>query len=256
MILDTLQRTAVRVISSDSKATTGTRVGVWDGWRGLAIILVLCGHFTAHLWSLNVEEHAYMILSVVTLFMINKTRIAMVLLGLALTCIVISFFYAWNVSPEQFELKSIRTESAASFIFFSAGYGLLKRQYKWRLPPVLVLLFFGMAILSYVYQLPLQLRYSFAPLMLGVVVNHLDQIPSWCHRVLTMRIVAWFGICSYSIYMWQQVFFEYAWALPGGRLGGLVCAIAVGAASYYFFENPIRHMINNRWSPQPVYKSV
>lgn len=350
-MLDILQRAPIGTNSSESAATAGTRISIWDGWRGIAILLVLCGHFvdilwihedrmgvdvffvlsgmlmsiilfekrislrdfyirrfsrifpvlillvvvmfsysaltsipfliseipasllfmrtyfppsmsiwetqtsTGHLWSLNVEEHAYMILSAITLFMINKKHIAIVLLSLATTCIIISFFYSLNTTPEQFELKSIRTESAASFIFFSAGYGLLKRQYNWQLAPWFVLLCFGMAILCYVYKLPLHLRYGFAPIMLGVVVNHLDQIPTWFHRILSLRIIGWFGICSYSIYMWQQVFFEYAWALPGERVTGLICAITVGVTCYYFFENPIRHSINNRWSPKPVYKS-
>lgn len=209
---------------------------------------------TAHLWSLNVEEHAYLLLSAFTLLMTDTRKVALTLLSLAAISMAISFYYyATTATPAEFELKSIQTESAASFIFFSAGYALLKRRYDWQLPAVMVLLLIIFAAACYSYAFPLWCRFSFSLLALGVTVNHLNTIPGWLRQILTHNVTRWFGFCSYSLYMWQQVFFEHIWAIPGGRISALALCLCTGAASYYLFEDPVRHKINKRWSAQPVY---
>lgn len=213
------------------------------------------GTSTAHLWSLNVEEHSYIILSVFTLFMTDTRKVAAVLLCMAVLSITISFYY-YSITNTQaeFDIKSIQTESAASFIFLSAGYGLLKRRYHWKLPAALVLFLMIFTAACYSYSTPLWWRFSFAVIALGITVNHLDSIPPWLVRILTNKITRWFGLCSFSLYMWQQIFFEYIWVIPGGRLSALALVLCTGAASYYWFENPARQAINKRWSPQPTYR--
>ena len=330
----------------------GNRIVAWDGWRGIAILLVLCGHFydlawihedrmgvdiffvlsgmlmsiilfekrlslrdfyirrisrvfplllllvvlmftlstfasipysfaelpasllfirtyfptsphiwstgtsTAHLWSLNVEEHAYLILSILTLYLNDTRKVAALLILLALASFIISFYY-YSITPTaaEFELKSIRTESAASFIFFSAGYGLLKRHYHWKLPTGLFIGLVLLAIASYSYSTPLWWRFSIAGVCLGITVNHLDRIPQWLDYLLAHPVIRWFGLCSFSLYMWQQVYFEYLWAIPGGRVTAIALVLATGATSFYWFENPVRHAINNRWSKTPAYRT-
>lgn len=213
------------------------------------------GTSTAHLWSLNVEEHSYLLLSAFTLLMADTRKVATVLLGMAALSIAISFhYYSSTTTPAEFELKSIRTESAAGFIFFSAGYGLLKRRYNWNIPATLVVVLIIISAVCYTYVVPLWWRFSFALVALGVTVNHLDTIHNWLRKLLTNKIMRWFGLCSYSIYMWQQIFYEYSWAIPGKHLTALILAICTGAASYYLFEDPIRHAINKRWSSNPVYR--
>ena len=56
------------------------------------------------------------------------------------------------------------------------------------------------------------------------------------------------GLWSFSIYLWQQPFYEYAWAVPGGKSVAVFLAIGTGILSYHFLENPTRKWINNRWT--------
>jgi peptidoglycan/LPS O-acetylase OafA/YrhL len=328
---------------------SATRVDTWDGWRGLAIALVLCGHFydikwlwedrmgvdiffvlsgmlmskilfekrlslrdfyirrlsrifpalilyiafihgvswhykidfsvsevissllflrtyipvepgiwdtevaIGHLWSLNVEEHAYVLLSLLTLCFINTRRIAFVLLILGTLTLLLSTYHYQRSTVEEFPLYLIRTECAVIFILYSAGYGLLRRRYNWTVPSWTPLACFIGATLCYAHQLPLWLIFSVSPVLLAIAVNHLDHIPQLINRLLTFPPLRWLGLWSYSIYLWQQFFYEYAWAFPYSKILAPTLAIVAGILSYYLFENPVRNYINNRWSSNPRY---
>ena len=332
-----------------AESTNGARVLSWDGWRGLAITLVLCGHFydiqwlwedrmgvdvffvlsgmlmsrilfekrlclkdfyirrlsrifpvlvcyvlaiysfswlysvdfriseifatllflrtylpadpgiwdtkvaIGHLWSLNVEEHAYVILSLLTLFFVNTRRIAYVLLALGTFTLLLSLYHYQNSTPDDFPLYLIRTESAVVFIFYSAGYGLLRRRLNWHLPVWVPVLCFAAAVVCYAQQLPPWLIFSASPVLLSIAVNHLDDVPDFVNAVLTFPVLRYLGLWSYSIYLWQQFFYEYAWAFPYSKYLTPVLAIVAGIMSYYILENPTRQLINNRWSSNPRY---
>jgi peptidoglycan/LPS O-acetylase OafA/YrhL len=70
------------------------------------------------------------------------------------------------------------------------------------------------------------------------------------HRVLSMRPLAWVGVISYSVYLWQggvvEVLYNHrvgTWI--GGHpaislvLASVAVSLALGSLSYYFFERPI-----------------
>ena len=216
--------------------------GIWD--TKVAI---------GHLWSLNVEEHAYIILSLLTLFLVNTNRIAYVLLALGTFTLLLSAYHYQTSTPEDFPLYLIRTESAVVFIFYSAGYGLLRRRLNWNLPVWVPVLCFAVAVLCYAQQLPLWLIFSASPILLAVAVNHLDNVPKFVNAILTFPVLRYLGLWSYSIYLWQQFFYEYAWAFPLSTYLAPVLAITAGIISYYVLENPTRLWINNRWSSNPRY---
>ncbi len=336
----------------NASAKTGTiRVGTWDGWRGTAILLVLCGHFydlewvwedrmgvdiffvlsgmlmstilfekrlslkdfyirrlsrvypvllvyvtaifgfswlqdlnfshseitgsllflrtyypsepgiwssevaIGHLWSLNVEEHAYLILSILTLALINRKYIGILLLALGCGSVGLGFYYYSTLSIEDFRLFLIRTESAIVFIFFSAGYGLLKRRGEWKGHPVLPALCLCGGLLCYAEALPLWLIFSVSPVLLSIAVNHLDNLHKPLNWILTVAPLRYLGIYSYSIYIWQQFFYEYAWVYPMPKPLVSLLTIAVGVLSYHALENPVRKFINTRWSKNPTYRA-
>lgn len=326
------------------------RVGNWDGWRGIAIVLVLCGHFynipwlwedrlgvdvffvlsgmlmsiilfekrlslrdfyirrlsriypalifyivvafgvawlfsvpftanefistlfflrtyypvepdiwatdvaIGHLWSLNVEEHAYLLLSFISVLLVRRKYIAWLLLALGAGSVLLSF-YKFNILPtEEFGLYAIRTESAVVFIFFSAGYGLLRRQFGWTLPPLVPVVCFGVAVACYALALPLWLVFSLSPILLSISVNHLDGLPSLANRLLQFAPLRFIGLWSYSIYLWQQFFYIYGWKIPFSKPIILLLALTAGIGSYYFLETPLRRFINFKWSANPVYR--
>lgn len=343
------QRFALETSSDSSKTATG-RVDTWDGWRGTAIFLVLCGHFydiewiwedrlgvdiffvlsgmlmsailfdkrlslkdfyirrlsriypalltyviaiysfswlqnhnfsfsevissllflrtyfpaepgiwssevaVGHLWSLNVEEHAYVLLSLLTVFFIRKTYIGLLLLALGTISVFLGLYKFNTMQMEEFPLYLIRTESAIVFIFFSAGYGLLKRQGDWNFHYLIPLICLAGAFVCYLEDMPIWLVFSVSPILLSIAVNHLDNIPKLMSKVLTFKPLRYLGILSYSIYLWQQFFFVYHWAYPIPKPTLAILAIATGMISFYLIENPARRAINSRWSSSPAYR--
>lgn len=104
------------------------------------------------------------------------------------------------------------------------------------------------ALLCYAEAMPVWLIFSISPILLSLAVNHLDNLPRVLTRVLSLRPLRYLGIYSYSIYIWQQFYFEYAWAFPIPKIALALVAVVVGALSFYCLENPARQLINSRWS--------
>lgn len=336
---------------SDTVTVSQQRIGNWDGWRGMAILLVLCGHFydvkwlwedrlgvdiffvlsgmlmsiilfekrlslrdfyirrlsrvypallvyvvamfgvswlysqtfsvselistllflrtyyptepgiwdsevaIGHIWSLNVEEHAYILLSVISLLLVNRQLVAWLLLMLGAGCIILSFYYYNLLSVEDFALYMIRTESAVVFIFLSAGYGLLRRQHGWALDSGVPVACVVAAMVCYANALPVWLVFSLSPVLLAVAVNHLDNLPGLINKMLLSAPLRVIGLWSYSIYLWQQFFYAYSWSIPFGKPMALLLALMAGVGSYYLLERPVRRILNAKWSANPVYRT-
>jgi len=331
--------------------SAGTRIAVWDGWRGLAILLVLVGHFTfskwvweermgvdvffvlsgmlmsnilfidrmvlrdfyvrrisrvvpalivflcaafavsvllkydfeivellaslffvrtyfpvepeyfsaapptGHLWSLNVEEHSYIIMSVISIILIARGKVATALMTIFVISVAINIYNYATLPELEFDYSLIRTESAIGFIAFSAAYNLIRKDHEIKLHGHLPILLLLLAFVCYLEKLPIWLMFVFCPVLLGVAVNHLLDAAKSIKAVLTFAPLRWLGILSYSIYLWQQIFYKLYYALPGKEVTGFVLSIVVGAASFFIIENPMRRYINNRWCAKPHYRT-
>jgi len=326
------------------------RVGVWDGWRGLAIILVLAGHFlptswiweermgvdvffvlsgmlmsnilfekrmylkdfyirrfsrvmpaltlfvcfafgiaylkpldfhiseffssllflrayypadpfivdtpvpVPHLWSLNVEEHSYLIMSLLTLLIACKRQAAIAFFCLYLVSVIICFHLYFTLPAAEFKKSLFRTETTIGFIMFSAAYCLIKQHLNIKLGPYTSAICLVLAAACYLQVAPIWLTFLVCPVLLGVGVNHLAESAKGLETLLLNWSVRKMGVISFSVYLWQQVFYMYSYVLPGGALTGFIASIVVGVASFYLFEDPVRKYINGRWSPRPRYK--
>lgn len=200
-----------------------------------------------HLWSLNVEEHAYVIMSVMTLVFLTIRRSAWALLIGGMISIAVCFYYYFDA-----EIKDpyfyIRTECALSFIFLSAGYNLLRTEHEIVAPAFLPLISLLLASACYINAAPQWVTFSLSPILLAIAVNHLRDLRGLTYKVLDWKPLRLLGLYSYSIYLWQQPFYRYHDLLPGGKFSGLVLALLAGYLSFKLFENPVREWINNRWA--------
>lgn len=72
-----------------------------------------------HFWSLNVEEHCYLLMGIMTIFIRNSTRAGYMLVGLGLAAIAtnIGYVYSENRPIES----SLRTECASAPLFYQQG---------------------------------------------------------------------------------------------------------------------------------------
>jgi peptidoglycan/LPS O-acetylase OafA/YrhL len=89
------------------------------------------------------------------------------------------------------------------------------------------------------------LQITLGPLLLAVSINYLDCAPGLLHRALALRPLRWFGICSFSMYIWQQLFYDaYLHGDLQRQVAGLL-AVIVAAAAFYLYEDPVRRRLNN-----------
>lgn len=197
-----------------------------------------------HLWSLNVEEHSYVLLSLLTLVAVLRGREAWVL-G-AISAVVMGLYYVYETSPRFANTSfEIRTEIAASFLLVSAGYFLVRHRVAPHVRPWMPLAALVIASAGYLPHAHWWVSAIVSPLCLAFCVNHLELTPAGVRQVLTWAPLRRFGIWSYSIYLWQQPFFAHKASLPAGT--AVFGALLAGLASFYLLENPCREWINRRW---------
>jgi peptidoglycan/LPS O-acetylase OafA/YrhL len=217
--------------------------------------------YTAHFWSLAVEEHFYVLLPTLLVICATARRTAYALLGLAFAVI------AWRTLanrvsflPEDFLFLTYRTDIRIDGLLLGAlaALALEASAARERLQRVLAPLVVagGFALLA----LAPWLRLPSLPTLTAVVVpllllGTLLRPSTALGRFLELAPLRWIGRMSYSLYLWQQLFFtpihqpltdipmpallpEWLLSWPGNLLGLLACAMG----SYYLVERPLTRL--------------
>jgi peptidoglycan/LPS O-acetylase OafA/YrhL len=221
-----------------------------------------------HMWSLNVEEHSYILLGAGALLVRSLRQHGAALVFLWLSVLVVLFFTVYYPMhhPDGASAWHRRSEAAALGLLAAAAYRTTAASpsFGWtrNTPPALPLLSFVVAILCFWlnsrggrFSGPI-LQYTLAPLLLAYSMNHLAQAPDVIRQALSSRVLCWFGTCSFSLYLWQQPFY-YVHARFGMPIApALIGALACGALSFYCLENPLRQYLNNQWRLRQQKKLV
>lgn len=217
-----------------------------------------CGGFQeGHLWSISVEEQFYILWPAAFVFLTRKSslRLAAILIAIALPFRL--YFYLYG--PPQLRLTSFMTNADALMI--GSLLGLMLQEHPARMRALLqerrVLRRGLAAVLIYalwIAQMKFVLGYLTVPLaatLQALAAGYL--IASYAvvergsmYRFLNLRLVNYIGVISYSIYIWQQPFFDAD--NPYGYLSApfflvfpynLIAALAVAVMSYHLFEAPL-----------------
>lgn len=196
-----------------------------------------------HIWSLNVEEHAYLLLSLLTLPIILRGREYIAIISLAIVALIFDFIYRYQLilGPVHFE---VRTECALASILVSSSFCLLFNGMRSKVAPWMPLASFVFALFCYDCHLPWWTRVCVAPFLLAFTVNSIGQAANLFRRILINPLLRLLGIWSFSIYIWQQPFYKYAHKYPEFSLLFLFVAIMVGLFSFYLIESPCRNYLN------------
>jgi peptidoglycan/LPS O-acetylase OafA/YrhL len=105
----------------------------------------------------------------------------------------------------------------------------------------------ALGIAAYHGSVPWWLRHVVPPFMLALAINHIGQTYAWVLRMLSSRVLVFFGLWSYSLYLWHPMVMQPMDWLPGGIFGCFVLAMVMGLASYYLLERPARMWLNENW---------
>lgn len=201
-----------------------------------------------HLWSLSVEEQFYLLWPAVVLLCFRRRR------SIALAVVLfapISRVIFWKLGMLDGVGNYFPTvaDSLATGCLLAMYQPELTRWADRIYRPVFVLVpLIALAIPS----LPLRLRIDYtlgAAVMNTAIALSIDACVRKRFWILNWRPVAWIGVLSYSLYLWQQPFINRnAGAIWNRVPWNIGCALLAATASYYFVERP---MLRLREKPAP-----
>ena len=207
--------------------------------------------YTVHFWSLAVEEHFYLLLPAILL--VARKRLVPVLASLS------AIFLLWPPIAHKLGLTAgllsgQRTDLALEDLFVPSLLAVLLSRPEFRarmvqlsrygvlIALVIAALFVSEFLLG--GHVTHQITCFGFPLMIMSTMLHPE---GWLGRLLETRLFTYFGRLSYSLYLWQQIFFlhrpetsvlRYVQGWPVNLIGAIVCAML----SYYFVEKPMMRL--------------
>jgi peptidoglycan/LPS O-acetylase OafA/YrhL len=203
--------------------------------------------YVDHGWSLAVEEHGYLLLALIAV--LARRRVAVVIaVALATAALaLVNGYHQVSVLGHDPYYTSLRTDVRASslllpFALYLAAQEPRAQAVLRRLPGVPLI---ALAVGCWFAAMdPGPLRFGIGTGALAIAAATIDHAPPPILRLLSARLLVWFGAISFSLYLWQQPFM----LLHRAGAPWLLClgaAIAMGAWSYYRVERPARARLRN-----------
>ncbi|GAB3250433.1 acyltransferase family protein [Chitinimonas naiadis] len=202
-----------------------------------------------NIWSLAVEEHSYLLLSVVALLVRQRGLSAKWMISILAVCFSAMGFWYWaHYDGRTLDFgKWLHTEVSAYGIFASAAILLWLGGRRPAMSVAVFLLLMSAGLLLHWWSVPGPVRTTVGVGMFALAVNLLPNAASPIKYLLAIRPLRYMGLWSFSLYLWQQPFYlathhgliPLYWAIP--------LALACGIASYYLLENPLRLYLNRVW---------
>jgi peptidoglycan/LPS O-acetylase OafA/YrhL len=202
--------------------------------------------YTGHFWSLSMEEHFYLVLPAILVgFRRKRLRI---LGGLALAIALWRSVLA-HVIHSRFQF-TFRTDTHVDALlipamFALAFYPLMSNDAAKRFIPAWsfpILAGLGVCLLVLDPPFSFTLRAMLIPLLILSTVLHPKAMPG---SILESKPLRWIGWLSYSLYLWQQLFFgtNFVGSPPAIAVlrqwpGNLVALTMCATFSYYVVERP------------------
>jgi peptidoglycan/LPS O-acetylase OafA/YrhL len=203
-----------------------------------------------HIWSLSVEEHSYIALSLIAVITRRKGWNPIWIIGIG--CVISAVLGTWywtEYSGKDLIGMWMHSEVAGYGIFISALFMLYFEKHRaprlhWVVYPALV--FAGMFM--HWWSVPGPTRTFIGVGCLALAVNLLNQAPPLVKNLLSLMPLQKLGLWSFSIYLWQQPF--YLLMHRNGMPSSLAClaAISCGVLSFHLIESPARKYLNRIWA--------
>lgn len=234
-------------------------MGLTVAWREVFAALFFYNNYDiqgsmplGHIWSLSVEEHSYILLSIIAFFT-RRFQLDAKWLIFAFAALFSAFgFYYWSkYNGAELDFKKwIHSEVSAFGIFISASILLFISHIKLIKFPIwfyFFLFFTGLAL--HWWSVPPPVRTTLGVGLFAFLVNILVKAPDLVKNILEFKPLILLGTWSFSIYLWQQPFYYASRNLQiMSAYTAVALALCFGVASFYLIENPIRLFLNRTWT--------
>jgi len=209
----------------------------------------LSGWYTAHFWSLAVEEHFYLFWPAI-LFLVGVAR------GWRAAVLLAGTFILWRHADKHFDWigrhlsylqgNGHRTDYRISCLLLGCALAFLWRNQSARVALARVVRsWWSLPLIAATVELVRHpTRWSddgFDLFMVLVPVVTIADPRGMVSRVLETRLMRWIGRLSYSLYLWQQLFLPY-YDEPKSFIQlfpiNVVAAFSAALLSYYLVERP------------------
>ena len=206
--------------------------------------------FTAHFWSLSIEEQFYLFWPGALLLL--RPRRAIILAAVLAIAIAGLRFHFWDELSKSPIGATYGTQFRADSLFVGCLVALSRKHLRFLKPWMAPLLLIALLICIARYKGLIPLHEA---CIIGALLVTTSTYPdTLLGRVLQWKPLAYIGVISYSIYVWQQPF----WAIAGNfrRPLGLTTvmftvAILLALLSYYSLEQPMR-----RWGKRLEHRCL
>lgn len=222
--------------------------------------------FVGHFWTLAVEEHFYIFLSLI-LFVVRRYRLSalcfLYLLFSALQRHHASYIatHSWVIRRTWWQLQYLLFPSMLALALIRPRVRVFAQRW---VRPYSVVLVWGLIILC--HRLELHLRHRDKPFLKGsqmldevgffpevictlIIIATALHERSWVTRLLESPLLKWVGKISYSLYLWHVLFFfrlapELHITNPvlnaiSGSGPKIIASFIAAALSYYLVEKPL-----------------
>jgi len=200
---------------------------------------------TGHCWSLAVEEQFYLLWPL-GMSLLGKRRAAFAAMGMLFLAPVMRSFI-WKFVPALHPVLGISFETVADALAVgcllacarealwarSEYRALLSSRWMLLFPPAVI----GISLFDAFPSVSFTFGYSLMNVGIALIIDWTLRFPQRSMaRALALRPIVYVGSISYSLYLWQQPFFEHV-DLRRFPLS-LVAALAVAVLAHYAVERP------------------
>ncbi len=217
-----------------------------------AIIYVHPTGIFDHLWSLCVEEHGYMILALVALATRRRYALATAVLFGAGAGAMANGIVQNAVTGAWFVDVSWRTDVQIAPLFLAGAMYLALRKRPSLQVPWLSPLCFVMGLIAKLGFSSVIVQFGLGTLFFAISVATIDSAAGFAKRILEPPMLRQLGLWSFSLYLWQQPFYQMTASGDVGPLPMIAAAVVCGLISFYAVEGPARRYINRYGSRRDV----
>jgi len=205
-----------------------------------------------HLWSLSIEEQFYIIWPLIMLIFFRKKYFIKILF----TIIIISFFtniyYASNNSVISFYSSISRFwELLLGFFFgYFIKYYNLNGNFLEKNNNIIIILsltIISLSILLFNQHISFPGWWALLPVVSSsLILINLNKKTFVEKNILSNKILVWFGLISYPLYLWHFTMLSFYTIIYGelpnfiSKILLIIISISISWFTYVFIENPIR----------------